>query len=314
MTRHGVRLLVSFLVSRLLYAAVVIFGVSIAVFFLIRIGGDPSALFLPPEASVEEIARFRHLMGFDRPLPVQYVEFLSRALVGDFGMSLRYEQPAMRLVLDRLPATLELSGVALLMALLASIPLAILAATFRGSLMDRTSLLISLVGQSFPAFWLAIMLILIFSETLQVLPPSGRGGWQNLIMPAIVLATYSTAIITRLLRSSMIEVLQSDYIRTARGKGVSEWRIILKHALRNAAIPTLTVIGLQVGALLGGAVITEEIFAYPGIGRLAIQAIANRDFTVVQAFVLLMAVIIVGINLLVDLSYGLLDPRLRRSK
>jgi peptide/nickel transport system permease protein len=284
------------------------------VFFLIRIGGDPSALFLPPEASVEEIARFRHLMGFDRPLPVQYVEFLSRALVGDFGMSLRYEQPAMRLVLDRLPATLELSGVALLMALLASIPLAILAATFRGSLMDRTSLLISLVGQSFPAFWLAIMLILIFSETLQVLPPSGRGGWQNLIMPAIVLATYSTAIITRLLRSSMIEVLQSDYIRTARGKGVTEWRIILKHALRNAAIPTLTVIGLQVGALLGGAVITEEIFAYPGIGRLAIQAIANRDFTVVQAFVLLMAVIIVGINLLVDLSYGLLDPRLRRSK
>lgn len=314
MTRHGVRLLVSFLVSRLLYAAVVVFGVSIAVFFLIRIGGDPSALFLPPEASVEEIARFRHLMGFDRPLPVQYVEFLSRALVGDFGMSLRYEQPAMRLVLDRLPATLELSGVALLMALLASIPLAILAATFRGSLMDRTSLLISLVGQSFPAFWLAIMLILIFSETLQVLPPSGRGGWQNLIMPAIVLATYSTAIITRLLRSSMIEVLQSDYIRTARGKGVTEWRIILKHALRNAAIPTLTVIGLQVGALLGGAVITEEIFAYPGIGRLAIQAIANRDFTVVQAFVLLMAVIIVGINLLVDLSYGLLDPRLRRSK
>lgn len=304
----------AFLISRLLYAVAVVLGVSIAVFFLIRIGGDPSALFLPPEASLEEIANFRHLMGFDRPLPVQYFEFISRAVQGDFGMSLRYEQPAMQLVLDRLPATLELSGVALAMAILVAVPLAILAAAFRGSAMDRTSLLVSLIGQSFPAFWLAIMLILIFSETFQILPPSGRGSWQHLIMPAVVLATYSTAIITRLLRSSMIEVLQSDYIRTARGKGVSERRIILKHALRNAAIPTLTVIGLQVGALLGGAVITEEIFAYPGIGRLAIQAIANRDFTVVQAFVLLMAVIIVGINLLVDLSYGLLDPRLRRSK
>lgn len=302
------------LISRLLYAVAVVFGVSVAVFFLIRIGGDPSALFLPPEASLEEIANFRHLMGFDRPLPIQYFEFISRAVQGDFGMSLRYEQPAMQLVLDRLPATLELSGVALAMAILVAVPLAILAATFRGSAMDRTSLLVSLIGQSFPAFWLAIMLILIFSETFQFLPPSGRGSWQHLIMPAIVLATYSTAIITRLLRSSMIEVLQSDYIRTARGKGVSERKIVLKHALRNAAIPTLTVIGLQVGALLGGAVITEEIFAYPGIGRLAIQAIANRDFTVVQAFVLLMAVIIVGINLLVDLSYGLLDPRLRRGK
>jgi ABC-type dipeptide/oligopeptide/nickel transport system permease component len=306
--------LFAFLISRLLYAVAVVLGVSIAVFFLIRIGGDPSALFLPPEASLEEIANFRHLMGFDRPLPVQYFEFISRAVQGDFGMSLRYEQPAMQLVLDRLPATLELSGVALAMAILVAVPLAILAAAFRGSAMDRTSLLVSLIGQSFPAFWLAIMLILIFSETFHILPPSGRGSWQHLIMPAVVLATYSTAIITRLLRSSMIEVLQSDYIRTARGKGVSERRIILKHALRNAAIPTLTVIGLQVGALLGGAVITEEIFAYPGIGRLAIQAIANRDFTVVQAFVLLMAVIIVGINLLVDLSYGLLDPRLRRSK
>ncbi|MCQ1571621.1 ABC transporter permease [Neorhizobium galegae] len=304
----------NFLISRLLYAAVVLLGVSVAVFFLIRIGGDPSALFLPPEAPVEEIQRFRHLMGFDRPLIVQYFEFLGRAVQGDFGMSLRYEQPAMSLVLERVPATLELGGMAFVMSLAAAIPLAILAAANRGSAIDRASLLISLIGQSFPAFWLAIMLILLFSETFHVLPPSGRGGWQHLVMPAIVLATYSTAIITRLLRSSMIEVLQSDYVRTARGKGVRESRIILSHALRNAAIPTLTVIGLQVGALLGGAVITEEVFAYPGIGRLAIQAIANRDFTVVQAFVLFMAVVIVAINLLVDLSYGFLDPRLRRNK
>nr|WP_250813188.1 ABC transporter permease [Neorhizobium tomejilense] len=304
----------NFLISRLLYAAVVLLGVSVAVFFLIRIGGDPSALFLPPEAPIEEIQRFRHLMGFDRPLIIQYFEFLGRAVQGDFGMSLRYEQPAMSLVLERVPATLELGGMAFIMSLAVAIPLAILAAANRGSAIDRVSLLISLIGQSFPAFWLAIMLILLFSETFHVLPPSGRGGWQHLIMPAIVLATYSTAIITRLLRSSMIEVLQSDYVRTARGKGVRESHIILSHGLRNAAIPTLTVIGLQVGALLGGAVITEEVFAYPGIGRLAIQAIANRDFTVVQAFVLFMAVVIVAINLLVDLSYGFLDPRLRRNK
>ena len=303
-----------FLISRLLYAALVLLGVSVAVFFLIRIGGDPSALFLPPEASLEEIARFRHLMGFDRPLTVQYFDFLGRAVQGDFGMSLRYDQPAMKLVLERMPATLQLGAMALFLSLVISIPLAILAAAKRGSAVDRASLLVSLIGQSFPAFWLAIMLILLFSETFQLLPPSGRGSWQQLIMPAIVLATYSTAIITRLLRSSMIEVLQSDYVRTARGKGVKESRIILSHALRNAAIPTLTVIGLQVGALLGGAVITEEVFAYPGVGRLAIQAIANRDFTVVQAFVLMMAALIVSINLLVDLSYGLLDPRLRKGK
>jgi peptide/nickel transport system permease protein len=301
-----------YLASRLIYALAVVFGVSVAVFFLIRIGGDPSALFLPPEASLEDIARFRHQMGFDRPLLVQYVEFVSRAAHGDFGQSLRYEQPAMQLVLERMPATLQLSGVALALSLLISVPLAIFAATYRGSLIDRAGLVVSLIGQSFPTFWLAIMLILVFSEKLRLLPPSGRGGWENLVMPAIALAAYSTAIITRLLRSSMIEVLQSDYIRTARGKGVSEYGIVMKHALRNAAIPTLTVVGLQVGALLGGAVITEEIFAYPGVGRLAIQAIANRDLTVVQAFVLFMAGLIVTINLLVDAAYGLLDPRMRK--
>ncbi|SFZ80593.1 peptide/nickel transport system permease protein [Devosia enhydra] len=304
--------MLGYVASRLIYAILVVFGVSVAVFFLIRIGGDPSALFLPPEASLEDIAAFRTQMGFDRPIVVQYLDFLGRAVQGDFGQSLRYQQPAMQLVLERVPATLQLSAAALALSLLISIPLAILAATHRGSIFDRVGLVVSLIGQSFPTFWLAIMLILIFSEHLRMLPPSGRGTWAHLIMPAIALAAYSTAIITRLLRSSMIEVLQSDYVRTARGKGLSQGRVVFRHALRNAAIPTLTVIGLQVGALLGGAVITEEIFAYPGIGRLAIQAIANRDFTVVQAFVLFMAVLIVSINLLVDLSYGLLDPRLRK--
>jgi peptide/nickel transport system permease protein len=304
--------MLGYLLSRILYATAVVLGVSVAVFFLIRIGGDPSALFLPPEASLEDIERFRQQMGFDRPLVVQYFEFLGRAVQGDFGQSLRYDQPAMQLVLERVPATLILSGCALALSLLISVPLAIAAATHRGSAIDRGGLVISLIGQSFPTFWLAIMLILILSETFQLLPPSGRHGWQTLVMPTVTLAAYSTAIITRLLRSSMIEVLQTDYIRTARGKGLPTRKVIFKHALRNAAIPTLTVLGLQVGALLGGAVITEEIFAYPGMGRLAIQAIANRDFTVVQAFVLFMAVLIVSINLTVDVAYGLLDPRLRR--
>jgi peptide/nickel transport system permease protein len=283
----------------------------VAAFFLVRLGGDPTALFLPPETSAAEIARVRHQMGFDRPILIQYLEFASNALHGDFGQSLRYQQPAMHLVLERFPATLQLSAAALSLSLVVSVPLAILAATHRGSAIDRSGLLLSLIGQSFPTFWLGIMLILIFSEMLGLLPPSGRGTWQHLVMPAVALAAYSTAIITRLLRSSLIEVLQTDYIRTARGKGLSERAIVFGHALRNAAIPTLTVIGLQVGALLGGAVITEEIFAYPGVGRLAIQAISNRDFTLVQAFVVLMAALIVTINLAVDVGYALLDPRLR---
>jgi peptide/nickel transport system permease protein len=301
-----------FLATRLLHAIAVVFGVAVAVFFLIRLGGDPTALFLPPEATLEEIARVRAQMGFDRPLVLQLLEFLRRAVTFDFGLSLRYEQPAMGLVLERFPATLELSAAALGLSLAVALPLGILTAMQRGRLADKAGLLLSLVGQSFPVFWLAIMLILLFSETWRLLPPSGRDGWRNLVMPSIALAAYSTAIITRLLRSSMIEVLQSDYIRTARAKGLGTAPIVFIHALRNAAIPTLTVVGLQVGALLGGAVITEEIFAWPGIGRLAIQAIANRDFTVVQAFVIFMAVLIVGINLAVDIGYALLDPRIRR--
>ena len=303
--------MIRYILGRLLYAAAVIVGVSLAVFFLVRLGGDPTALFLPPESSAQEIARVRKLMGFDRPLWEQYADFAWKALHGDFGRSLRYQQPAMSLVMERMPATLQLGAAALVLSLLVSVPLAIVAATHRGSLLDRVGLLVSLIGQSFPTFWLAIMLILIFSEIWGILPPSGRGTWRHLVMPSVALAAYSTAIITRLLRSSLIEVLQQDYIRTARGKGLPGSAVVFGHALRNAAIPTLTVVGLQVGALLGGAVITEEIFAYPGVGRLAIQAIANRDFTVVQAFVVFMATLIVAINLLVDLGYALLDPRLR---
>lgn len=301
-----------YVLNRLLYAAAVIAGVSVLVFFMIRLGGDPTVLFLPPETSAQEIARFRHQLGFDRPLPVQYLEFASRALRGDFGQSLRYQQPAMTLVLERLPATLQLAGAALLLSAIIGIPLGILAAVRRDSGLDRGGLVVSLLGQSIPTFWLGLMLILFFSETLRWLPASGRGTALHLVLPAIALAGYSTAIIMRLLRSSMLEVMQADYIRTARGKGLTEVAVIVRHALRNAAVPTLTVIALQVGSLLGGAVITEEVFAYPGMGRLAIQAIANRDFAIVQAFVLFMAVVIVSINLAVDLAYVAIDPRLKK--
>lgn len=301
-----------YLAVRILYAAAVIAGVSVLVFFLVRLGGDPTALFLPPETSPEEIARFRHQFGFDRPLPVQYLEFAGRALQGDFGQSMRYQQPAMQLVLERLPATLQLAGAALLLSCVLGIPLGILAAVRRDSVFDRGGMVISLMGQSLPTFWLGLMLVLVFSEKLHWLPASGRGSWAHLVLPAVALAGYSTAIITRLLRSSMLEVLQADYIRTARGKGLAESAVILRHALRNAAVPTLTVIALQVGALLGGAVITEEVFAYPGMGRLAIQAIATRDFAIVQAFVLFMALVIVAINLAVDMAYVLIDPRLKK--
>ena len=301
-----------YVLNRLLYAAAVIAGVSVLVFFMIRLGGDPTVLFLPPETSAQEIARFRHQLGFDRPLPVQYLEFASRALRGDFGQSLRYQQPAMTLVLERLPATLQLAGAALLLSAIIGIPLGILAAVRRDSGLDRGGLVVSLLGQSIPTFWLGLMLILFFSETLRWLPASGRGTALHLVLPAIALAGYSTAIIMRLLRSSMLEVMQADYIRTARGKGLTEVAVIVRHALCNAAVPTLTVIALQVGSLLGGAVITEEVFAYPGMGRLAIQAIANRDFAIVQAFVLFMAVVIVSINLAVDLAYVAIDPRLKK--
>jgi peptide/nickel transport system permease protein len=297
----------------MLHAAVVVFGVTVAVFFLVRLGGDPSGLFLPPDASAADIALFRHRMGFDRPLIVQFGQFAWNGLHGDFGRSLRYGQPALRLVLERLPATCELASAALALSLVLAVPTAILAARHRGGMIDRAGLLASLVGESVPVFWLAIMLILVFSEFLGVLPPSGREGWRSLVLPALSLAAYSTAMITRLLRSSMIEIMQADHVRTARGKGLGEARVTLRHVLRLAAIPTLTVLGLQVGALLGGAVITEQIFAWPGMGQLAIQAIFNRDFSLVQAFVVAMAVVIVAVNLAVDVTYAMLDPRLRRS-
>ena len=300
-----------YVLKRLIYAVFVIFCVVTIVFFLTRLSGDPARLMAAPDASDEEILELREALGLNKPLIVQYGEYLVRAVQGDFGMSYRHGEPAMQLVLDRLPMTMRLSGLALMIALLVALPLGLIAAVYRDSVLDQAAMTLSLFGQSFPTFWMGIMLILIFSETLRWLPTSGTGGIEYMILPAVTLSFQTTANVTMLLRSSMLEVLGTDYIRTARAKGVQERGVIVAHALRNAALPVITAISLQIGPMLGGAVVTETVFAYPGMGRLAVQAINNRDFTVVQAFVVVMAVIIVSINLITDLIYTVVDPRIK---
>jgi peptide/nickel transport system permease protein len=299
------------LARRLAQAALVVLGVSFVVFFILHLTGDPALLLLPPDATAEEIRRFRDAMGFDDPFLVQYWRFLRGALRGDFGESLRHGQPAMGLVVERLPATFELAGAAMLIALAVAIPAGIVSAVRRNTPVDYVSTVVALLGQSMPTFWLGIMLILVFSVYLQLLPSSGRGDLQHLILPAATLGLFTAARMMRLTRSGMLEVLGQDYIRTARAKGVGEPPVIWKHALRNAAVPIVTITGIELGALLGGSVITETIFAWPGVGRLSVQAIYNRDYPVVQAAVFLLATTFVIVNLVVDILYTYLDPRIR---
>ena len=301
----------TFLLRRLLQSLVVLLGVSFVVFFILFLTGDPAAVMLPPEATAEDIRRFRESMGFNDPFFVQYGRFLLGALSGNFGTSIRHGEPAFTLVVERMPATFELAGAALVIALLLAIPAGIVSAVRRNTVVDYISTVVALLGQSMPTFWLGIMLILFFSVQFQVLPSSGRGTWQHLVLPAITLGLFTTARITRLTRSGMLEVLNQDYIRTARAKGVSDPPVVWKHALKNAAIPIVTIVGIELGTLLGGSVITETIFAWPGVGRLSVQAIYNRDYPVVQAAVFLLAATFIVVNLLVDVVYTYLDPRIR---
>jgi len=301
----------SYLLRRLWQSLLVLFGVSVVVFFILHLTGDPAALLLPPDATAEDIAKFRTAMGFDDPWVVQYARFLKGAVRGDFGESLRHGEPAMGLVLERLPATFELAGAGLLIALTLAIPAGIVSAVRRNTSVDYVSTVVALLGQAMPTFWLGIMLILVFSVRLNWLPSSGRGSLEHLILPAITLGLFTTARITRLTRSGMLEVLGQDYIRTARAKGVGEPPVVWKHALKNASIPIVTIVGIELGTLLGGSVITETIFAWPGVGRLSVQAIFNRDYPVVQSAVFLLASTFVIVNLLVDVIYTYLDPRIR---
>ncbi len=300
-----------YVAKRLQQAVLVILGVSVVVFFIMHITGDPASLMLPLDASPEDVAAFRSAMGFDDPLYIQYFRFLRNAVRGDFGLSLRHNQPALRLVLERMPATFQLTAAAMFIAIVIAIPAGVVSATRRYSAADYIGTVAGLWGQSMPVFWLGIMLILLFAVKLPILPASGRGGLSHLVLPAITLGMYSTATIMRLLRSGMVEVLKQDYIKTARAKGLAGKVVIYKHALKNALIPVATVVGLQFGALLGGAVITESIFAWPGVGRLAVQAINGRDIPLVQAVVFIMALTIVTINLMTDIAYTYLDPRIR---
>jgi peptide/nickel transport system permease protein len=301
----------TFLLRRLAQSLLVLFGISFVVFAILHLTGDPVLVLLPPDASTEDVLKLREAMGFNDPFFVQYGRFLKGALQGDFGQSIRHGEPAFHLVVERLPATFELAGAGLFIALVLAIPAGIVSAVRRNTLVDYVATVIALLGQSMPTFWLGIMLILVFSVQFSLLPSSGRGTLMHLILPAITLGLFTTARITRLTRSGMLEVLDQDYIRTARAKGVGGPPIVWKHALKNAAIPIVTIVGIELGTLLGGSVITETIFAWPGVGRLSVQAIYNRDYPVVQAAVFLLATTFVLVNLVVDVLYTYLDPRIR---
>ena len=302
-----------YLLRRVLQSLVVVLGLTLIVFGIARLSGSPVDLMLPMGATAQQKADLTQQLGLDRPLPVQYVKFMTNALKGDFGQSIRFQTPALPLVVGRIPATLELALVSLLFAVAVGIPLGILAALHYRRAGDYLVTTGTTLGQAMPSFWLGIILILVFGVNLKWLPISGNNGIKSLIMPAFTLSIVPLVTIAKVTRSSMIGTLPQDYVRTARSKGLEWGHVVRHHALRNALIPVVTIIGVLLGQLLSGAVITEQIFAWPGIGRLTIESINARDFPVVQAVTLITSLAVVGANLLVDFSYSLLDPRIRRS-
>jgi peptide/nickel transport system permease protein len=305
------RSLVAVLGRRLARALVATWLVSTVVFVVMRLSGDPVPLLLPPDAPRSEYERVARELGLDRPLPVQYGVFLGSVLRGDFGQSIHFREPALSVVEGYLPATVELGLTAFVLAALVALPIGLVSAIRRNTLVDHLAMGGALVGQAAPTFFIGILLILLLSLKADLFPTGGRGDWRNLVLPAITLGAFAMASIARLTRSAVLEVLHADYIRTARAKGVAEWLVVTKHTLRNAALPIVTITGLQFGTLLGGAVVTETVFSWPGIGRLAIQSIYNRDYPVVQCTVFLSAVLFIVLNLAIDVLYVVLDPRVR---
>ncbi len=303
--------MVRYIAGRLLQAVVTLLGVVTIIFFLVRLSGDPARLLAPQNATASDIARIRHQLGLDTSLWSQYFHFLGQAIHGNFGFSYVQDQPAMQIVLNRFPNTVELAVGALVVALGSGVPVGIISAVYRGRWPERVLMPLILVGQSMPAFWSGILLILIFSVKFHLFPSSGQGGIRALILPAVTLGSLSLATVARMARGSFLEQLDREYVRTARAKGSSAIRVMFVHVFRNALLPVLTITGLEAANLLGGAVLTEVIFAWPGIGQLTIQSVDGRDFPVVQAVVLLAAVVYVVVNLVVDLLYGVVDPRLR---
>jgi peptide/nickel transport system permease protein len=304
--------MIAYVIRRLLHTVLVVLGISLIVFFSIRLTGDPvSVMFSAGEPTKEAIAEVRSNLGLDEPLYVQYGIFLKGIFTFDFGESFRSGMPVMDLINERIGATLALALGGMAVAILIAFPVGILSAVKRDTAVDFFGRIFSLLGISFPNFWLGIMLILVFSVTLQWLPVSGFEGFKHLILPSITLGLILSGILARLVRSSMLEVMNQQYVSTAKSKGISEWTVIIKHAFRNALLPTVTFIGLQFGSLLGGTVIVEQIFSWPGVGRLIIDAINQRDYPVIQGGVIYLAIIMVLVNLIVDLSYSLIDPRVK---
>lgn len=302
--------MIKYILRRLFYSIFMVLGITIIIFVITNIVGDPVALLMDPEAPKEQYQMLKRQLGLDRPFYVQYLVFLRNLVQGNFGSSFQFEEPAMDLVMQHLPATVELTLAGMSFAIVIGIPIGIISAVRPYSLVDRLARLLALAGQAAPGFWLGIMAILFFGVKLKILPISGRGSLAHLVLPAMTLGFYAMAAILRLTRSAMLDVLDQDYIRTARIKGLGEGKVILKHAFKNALIPVITIVSLFLGRLLGGAVITETIFAWPGLGRLAIQAIQSSDFPVVQAAVFVMSLFFIVINLAVDIIYSWIDPRI----
>ncbi|MCC6466786.1 MAG: ABC transporter permease [Alphaproteobacteria bacterium] len=303
--------MMAWLTHRPLHFLIVVWGVTTLVFVALRMTGDPAVMLLPGDPTMAEINLMREKLGLNKPLIEQYVVFVGNAFRGDFGQSFRHGVPASSVVLERLPATALLAFSALALAAVVAIPMGILAAVNRGRLADLGVMLLAVIGQGVPFFWLGLMLILVFGVEFRMFPTGGYGSIQHLVLPSVTLAAYIGASTARIARSSMLEVLGQDYMRTARAKGLALYVVVLKHGLRNAAIPLVTYLGLQMGLLLGGTVVVEEIFAWPGVGRLLLQAISFRDYPVVQAATFILAMIFVVVNLLVDIVYTVLDPRVR---
>ena len=306
----------TYIIRRCLQSLIVFAAILVIVFLMLQITGDPAAVLMPLDASEEDLQAFRQEMGFDKPLYVQFGRFLfggpktDGVIRGDFGFSYRHEIPALGLVLEHFPNTALLAVTAVVIAMIIAVPAGVLSAVFRNSWIDYVCSVGAMLGQSMPNFWLGLLLILLFAVHLRWLPTSGFEAWYYIILPAFTAGLYATARIMRMVRSQMLEVLSMDYVRTARSKGVAEWVVVFRHALKNAAIPVVTLIGLELGILLGGTVVTEAVFGWPGVGYLVVDAISNQDYPVVQAAVALLAFVFVGVNLAVDVLYGWLDPRI----
>lgn len=321
----------TFIVRRLLQSVVVIFGVTLITFLALQVAGDPTYLYVSDHATADEIAQTRHALGFDRPLPEQYLSYIAGLSHGDFGMSLSYKRPALGAVLEALPATIELTLFAMIVSVVVAIPLGVFAALYRGTSVDGSVMTLGMLGQSIPSFWLGIMMIMYLGLGLKWFPISGHipfllpllqgqfvtaftnlpSALYYLIMPGFAVGFYSLSRNARLVRSSMLEVLEQDYVRTARAKGISEYSVIVHHALRTAWLPLVTLIGLEFGFLIGGVVVVEMVFSWPGIGRLVFNAITQRDIPVVQASVVVLALVFIALNLIVDLVYAKIDPRVK---